>query len=246
MMCAIHARAFERSQKPRQQGGYALLMVVFLAALMLVAITAATPNILTQGKREKEEEMIWRGQQYARAVRLYYRKNGRFPTSVDDLVEKRTQIRYLRQRYKDPMNTADGSWRFIYIGPGGQLIGSVTRTGGLLFPAAQPGTPQPGKAPTGIAQGQQPGSGFFPQPAGSGALGSGPIIGGNIIGVASKVEKPSLKTYNGRTIYKEWEFIWDPTKDAQVAVPGNPFGVPGQTPGTGQRPPGVPPPPPRR
>jgi hypothetical protein len=216
-------------------------MVVFLGALMLVAVTAAAPNILTQGRRDKEDEMIWRGEQYARAVRLFYRKNGRFPTSIDELVEKRTQIRYLRKRYTDPMNREDGSWRLIYIGPGGQLIGSVTRIGGLQFPG-QPGAPQPGKTPGGIgaagATPQQP-SPFGPRPSAQPAPlgGSGTVIGGNIIGVASKIEQPSLKVYNSRSVYKEWEFIWDPSKDLQV--PGTPgFGVPQTQPGA--RPPGMP------
>ena len=39
---------------------------------------------------------------------------------------------------------------------------------------------------------------------------SGEVIGGNIIGVASKVEKPSVKIYRGGKKYKEWEFIYDP------------------------------------
>ena len=224
-----------RHFQPRQ-AGYALLMVIFLGALMLVAVAAAAPNILTQGVREKEEEMIWRGKQYTRAVKLYYRKNGRFPTNIDDLVEKRTQVRYLRQAYKDPMNTEDGSWRLIYVGPGGQLIGSVTRTGGIQFPSTPAGAPQPGKAPAPIGQvtpqptvGPRP----SPQPAPLGGTGtSGQILGGNIIGVGSKVNRTSLKAYNGRIIYREWEFIWDPVKEAQQATPGGVIGigVPGATP----------------
>jgi type II secretory pathway pseudopilin PulG len=230
-----------RSRRGNAQRGYALLMAVFLGALMLVAVTAAAPNILTQGRRDKEDEMIWRGEQYARAVRLFYRKNGRFPTSIDELVEKRTQVRYLRQRYKDPMNSEDGSWRLIYIGPGGQLIGSITRTGALQFPAAQPGQ-QPGKSP---GAGGTPGATplqptFGPRPSAQPSPVSDAVIGGNIIGVASKVEQPSLKVYKERSTYKEWEFIWDPTRDAQV--PGSPgFGVP--QPGT--RPPGTQQPPQR-
>jgi hypothetical protein len=56
-----------------------------------------------------------------------------------------------------------------------------------------------------------------------GTLGSGPIIGGNIIGVGSKVAKSSIKVYNGSQIYREWEFMWDPTQDAlQQGQPGGP------------------------
>lgn len=219
------------SRRPRRQGGYALLMVVFLGALMAVAVAAVAPNVLTQGIREKEEEMIWRGKQYTRAVMLYYRKNGRFPTSIEELEKKKTTVRYLRQAYKDPMNKEDGSWRLIYVGPGGQLIGSVTKTGAVQFPAtpgaaSRPG--QPGQAAPGGQLLPQPTVGPRPsaQPAPLGGTGTGgQIIGGNIIGVGSKVNQTSLKAYNGRTVYREWEFIWDPVKDEQQAAPGGVIGV---------------------
>lgn len=203
--------------------GYALLLVVFFAALMSIAAAAVAPSVLTQGLREREEEMIWRGEQYVRAIRVYYRKNGRFPQSVEDLTEKKVgTLRYLRQAYQDPMNREDGSWRFIYVGPGGQLIGSVTRTAGIQF------GPQPGKAPGAQPPAKGPGPAPSPQPAPLGPSSgvTGPVLGGNIIGVGSKVEKPSLKVYNEKATYKEWEFIWDPTKDAAViGVPGAPGGI---------------------
>jgi len=109
-----------------KQRGYALLMMVFFTLLLMLAATAAAPRILTQGKREKEEEMIWRGKQYVRAIKLYYRKTGKFPTSIDDLTKpKLGSLRFLRQPYKDPMNKSDGSWRLLYVGPAGQIIGSL-------------------------------------------------------------------------------------------------------------------------
>ena len=221
-----------------REAGYALLMVIFVGALMLVAVAAAAPNILTQGVREKEEEMIWRGKQYARAVKLYYRKNGRFPASIDDLVEKRTTLRYLRQAYKDPMNRQDGTWRLIYVSPGGQLIGSVTRTGAVQFPSSPTAAQPPGKAPAPVGQ-VFPQSTFGPQPSPqpaplTGTGTSGQVLGGNIIGVGSKVNRTSLKTHEGRTIYREWEFMWDPVKEAQQAAPGSVVmpGVPAGQPGT--------------
>ncbi len=247
--------------RPVRERGSALLIVVFFAALMIVAASAAVPSVLTQGKREKEEDLIWRGEQYARAVKLFYRKNGRFPTSMDELSKPQNDVRFLRRAYEDPMNTEDGSWRLIYIGANGQLIGSTTRSNLLLNLPQRPGGAGPG--PPGTAGGRPPGTGATGAGTGAGAgtgsgtgtgtgnstpgtLGSGPIIGGNIIGVASKVAKSSIKVYKGATIYRDWEFIWDPTQDAALAGPGmNPPGIGGQ-PGT---PPGQPPkgnsPPPR-
>jgi type II secretory pathway pseudopilin PulG len=123
----------------RKQAGYTLLMVVFMVATVLIAAAASAPNVLTQGRREKEEEMVWRGQQYARAIGLYYRKFGKYPTKVDDLVKATNGVRFLRQAYTDPMNKDDGAWRFIYVGPNGQLIGSLRQTSLLQTALSTPG-----------------------------------------------------------------------------------------------------------
>ncbi len=116
------------------------MMVVFFTALLLIATMVAAPRILLEGKREKEKEMIWRGHQYVRGVKLYYRKMGRFPTSIDDLTKPKTgSLRFMRQAYKDPMNGEDGSWRLIYVGPAGQLIGSLKPPQSLQLPNGRRG-----------------------------------------------------------------------------------------------------------
>jgi type II secretory pathway pseudopilin PulG len=242
----------------RKEAGYTLLLVVFLVATMILVASAAAPNLLTEGRRQKEDEMIWRGNQYARAFRLYFAKFRKFPTKIEDLTNQTNGVRFLRQAYKDPMNKEDGSWRFIYVGPNGQLIGSLRQTSllqnavGSVVPGASPFGPmaQP-QSPfvTGTA-GQQPGTGALGV---SGASTQNPnsiesqpqpltsdVIGGNIIGVGSKVKKPSLRVYQGADTYEEWEFIWNPL--GQVAGPGqnqanpgigqNPNGQPTVAPGT--------------
>jgi hypothetical protein len=133
----------------KSQRGFAFLMVMFMTTILLLVAIAAAPYVRTEGRREKEEEMIWRGKQYVRGIKLYYRKTGRFPTSVDDLTKpKLGSLRFMRQAYKDPMNAADGTWRFIYVGPNGQLIGSLKPPQTFQIPGvngaangAQPGNP---------------------------------------------------------------------------------------------------------
>ena len=61
------------------------------------------PSITFDIKRDREEEMIHRGVQYSRAIRAYYKKFGRYPTKIEDL-ENTNNLRFLRKRYKDPMN----------------------------------------------------------------------------------------------------------------------------------------------
>src|SRR5271156_58351 len=123
------ARARAAAPRPRPgEAGYTLLFAVFLAASMLIMLSIVSLKITTQGQREQEEEMVWRGHQYERGIRRYVQKFGRYPTKIDDMVKATSGVRYMREAYKDPMNKADGSWRFIYVTPAGQLIGSVRYT----------------------------------------------------------------------------------------------------------------------
>ncbi len=242
----------------RTQAGYSLLMVVFMVATVLIFAAVAAPNLLTQGRRERETEMVWRGEQYERAIGLYYQKFGKYPTKVDDLVKQTNGVRFLRQAYTDPMNKEDGSWRFIYVGPNGELIGSVNQTNlvqGLMPQSTGVGGPgsffggsqtSSGSSATTFGAGGQPGGagsagatptptpgvpapnsqGSQPQPLG------GAVLGGNIIGVGSKVKQDSMRVYLGEDNYQKWEFIWNPNLQGAgipAATPLNP-GAPGVVP----------------
>lgn len=108
------------------EAGYALLLAIFLVASLLLFAAVAAPNVLTQGRRLREQEAIWRGNQYVRAIRLYYQKNGKYPSSLEDLTKANAAgVHFLRKAYKEPMNSADGKWRLIYVTANGQLVGSV-------------------------------------------------------------------------------------------------------------------------
>ena len=252
----------------RGESGYALLFVIFLVASIMLLAAAANPNVLTEGRRQKEEEMVWRGNQYVRAVSLFYRKNGRYPQNLEELAKPNAaNVHFLRKAYAEPMNTADGSWRLIYVAPTGQLIGSVHfRTlqemavayafsgqlgGGASAMAAQlfgqptgtgvVGQPAGLGAPNQPSQNQSQGISSSAQPAPLGNLAAvdGPVFGGSVIGVAGKEKQASIRVYQGGTTYFEWEFIWNPMTNANLGqIPL----APGQTPvpGVPTAPPGVP------
>jgi len=290
------------------QRGYALLVVMFLLALLVLTTITVAPNVLTGGQREKEKEMVWRGNQYVRGIKRYYMKTHRFPLEIDDLVKPKSGIRFMRQAYKDPMNDQDGSWRLIYVGPNGQLIGSLKTpaSGGSGMSTGGFGTPAgilPGSQGSGSSFGSSSfggssfgqssfggssfngsssgGSTFGGSSFGSGntsnsAMGSSgfgnstpaptgqpdanglnptgtdsmstpqaispgetpTIIGGNIIGVGSKINKQSFLVYDKAKNYRQFEFIWDPSKDTAGGVGGSmqtgpglgtPVGAPNQT-----------------
>jgi uncharacterized membrane protein YgcG len=339
---SFHPPGTPASLLPRRarhaEEGYALLMVIFLVALVMVGLASAIPDVLQQGRREKEAELMYRGKQYQRGVKLYYKKMGKYPQTIEDITKEQNGIHFMRKAYKDPVNPEDGSWRLIYVTSSGVLINSLLYNSlqdmvaklrpnsGISFGAPPGGTPvngQPGGGIPGLSSGSGSGfgsssgsgsggsSGFggsessnnpqqssssqsgspsgngpvgsnqggtgqsgptnsiyqsgggpagggqpggpsgqsgqpnIPgQPGGFGAPGSGSpngtsgdqsssagtdvsdsdttgqVFGGNLTGVASKMDKASIKVFQTGKTYKKWEFIWNPQLDAAAAAPG--------------------------
>jgi hypothetical protein len=148
------------------ESGYAFLFALGLILLMIAASVVVMQNGATIRRRQMEQETIWRGNQYARAIRLYYHKTGHYPQTFDDLQKGMPDLHFLRQAYKNPTNSTDGSWRFIYVNAAGQIIGSTkyanlqqmalmdANGGQLPTLPGQPGQPgQPGVPVSTLADG---------------------------------------------------------------------------------------------
>jgi hypothetical protein len=109
-----------------REGGYAYILALMIIAALMIAALAALQSGLAQAKRRQEELTIWRGEQYVRAIRQYYKKANHYPQTIEDLQKGIGGVHFLRpSAYLNPMNKSDGSWRFIYVNPAGQLIGST-------------------------------------------------------------------------------------------------------------------------
>ena len=91
-----------------------LVGVIVMVALVLIALSVAAPVIAKQLRRDKEVESEHRAEQYVRAIRLYYRKVGGYPPSIDAL-KNTNNIRFLRQEYVDPL-TGKSDWRILHLG----------------------------------------------------------------------------------------------------------------------------------
>jgi type II secretory pathway pseudopilin PulG len=91
-----------------------LASVLIFVLLMLIALAAAAPKIATEIQRDREAELYHRGLQYTRAIRLYYKQFGKYPSNISQL-EKTNGIRFLRKQYRDPI-TRGGQWRIIHLG----------------------------------------------------------------------------------------------------------------------------------
>jgi type II secretory pathway pseudopilin PulG len=87
----------------RSERGYVLLILLLAVAFLSILSLKVIEDFRYQSQRDREEELIHRGCQYTRAVKRYFRKFGRYPTRIEDL-ESTNRLRFLRKRYKDPMN----------------------------------------------------------------------------------------------------------------------------------------------
>ena len=368
-------------RRARKESGFALLLVFLMAAMIAISLYMEIPRVAMESQRQKEQLLIARGEQYKRAVLVFFKNNNRWPARIEEL-ENLNNRRYLRRRYIDPMTGKD-EWRIIHVqngvftdslvnkpktgqgtqaaadstagqyvavnngmfdtggasgstGPntgrrrisdggagGGTVVsmepgtgGSTGANGNATAPPADGSTPEtppvgtPGRTnpnagqspqlppglsgvpgmsgmpgmPPGVpgvpgspvdsqtggvsatpypttpgANGAMPGFGqpgmgmpgatgqnpnaaasligqilTSPRPGGPpganlAAGAAGMVMGGGIAGVASKMDAEGIMVYNDRTNYKEWEFIFDPSK---WRPPPNPLSAPPTT-GTG-------------
>ncbi len=217
----------------RSEGGYVLLTLMLFVALLAIAAAAVAPTVAFQIQRDREEELIHRGVQYSRAVRRYFKKFGRYPNRIEEL-ENTNNLRFLRQRYKDPVTGGDfkilrmGQVR-LNFGPGiagatpagvnpaamagalagGRRIGLVGTAGTMSQSAA--GIQQMGQTNvpgTGLLSSAQADQGDSESNPSSQVFGGGPIVG-----VVSTSKAESIREFNKKNHYDEWQFIYDPRLD---------------------------------
>jgi type II secretory pathway pseudopilin PulG len=225
----------------RNDSGYMLLVLMIAVAVLTIVLSGVAYNYRRSLQRDREVEMIHRGEQYERAVRRYFHKNGRYPTTIEQL-ESTNNIRYLRKRYKDPMS-ADGEWKIAHItdiklkGSGPQPTAGAPASG-TSTPSSQASSTDAGSSEnqdsdtgttTGTtvtttgSSGQGTGGGNIVTASGA-AAASQVLGGGSLYGVVSKSKKVGIHSFGDKTRYNEWFFIYDPGQDkGQLPVgPYNP------------------------
>jgi type II secretory pathway pseudopilin PulG len=97
----------------RNPNGFAYIALIVVIVIIGISLGAAGRYWSYVVLRDKEEELLFRGDQYRQAIELYYKAvpgAPQYPSSIDDLLmDKRTATgrRHLRQRYKDPISGED-------------------------------------------------------------------------------------------------------------------------------------------
>jgi type II secretory pathway pseudopilin PulG len=169
-----------RGRAHSDDGGYILAVLLIAMAVAAVWMSASLPAWRQQAQRERELELRFRGEQYARAVALYFLKNGTLPSDIDTLVSQR----FLRKKWKDPITGED----FVPV-----LNGQAQGTQGG-------NNRGPGSTTQGLG-GRPPGQTGSPGPIGSAQQGLG-----GITGVMSKSTAASIIIYNNQQEYDLWAF----------------------------------------
>jgi type II secretory pathway pseudopilin PulG len=151
-----------RTEERHGEQGFMLVGLIVAIFIVLLVLGIAAPKMAEELKRDREVEAVHRGNQYVRAIQLYYRKSGSYPASMDALA-KGTPVKFLRQQYLDPF-TGKSDWRLIHVGE------AKTTVKGLF-----------GQPLTGLA----PGLGSASGSASSGAIGAGTAGSGSAFGGSS-------------------------------------------------------------
>jgi type II secretory pathway pseudopilin PulG len=256
---AFRKLLFSRINFPKTDSGFTFVGLMVLTALVGFFAMAAHPLWQNVIRRAKEEELVFRGIQYADAIARFKRQFARAPLTLEELYENKC----IRKLYKDPM-TEDGEWDIVYSfggrgkrrGPGGAEsyafqsdIDKEEEGFGSDFDDdffddgdgdEEDDFGDDAGDDAGKGGARNDGMGGF----GGGSLG-GAVQGkgrrggaGAIVGVRCVLNEESLRTWDGKTRYNEWLFVAGKVREqnAPIGLASNTI-LPGRAaqPGAGQQ-----------
>ena len=219
MTPVLPGRARDAHGNGSGEAGFTLAMFLIVIAVMSIMMGAAVQAVSFQMQREKEAGLIFRGEQYVEAIRLYKQKYGRHPMRLKEIWEADPKV--IRKQWQDPI-TDSLDWGVVFVGQGGRQLaggGGPVPTGTPRFGGGtqNPNQPRQGSDPTGAVRGPD-----------------GEMIG-PISGVYSRSCDESIKVYKGRTAYCDWKFVLEEQQGGAGAggqpVPSPPTGPGGWHPG---------------
>jgi type II secretory pathway pseudopilin PulG len=194
-----------------------MVMFVMIIAIMSIMMGAAVEIVSFQMQREREAELIFRGEQYVESIRLFRLRFGRYPMRLKEIWEADPKV--IRKAWKDPM-TDSLDWGLIFLGEGGEAIGPGQAGGAGVDPTGTPGfggsrrsfddrEDRERSSPFGRDREDDDRSPFGV----SGRAGDRKV--GPIIGVHSTHCETSIKVYEGRTDYCQWRFIFQEQQEGR-------------------------------
>ena len=124
------------SHEPRDTShGFTLIELLVVMSIIAMLLTIAVPRYFHSTDRAKEAVLKEDLAQMRNAIDKYYGDRGRFPDSLDDLVEKK----YLRRVPADPITDSVQTW--VTVPPTETGKGTVSDVKSGATGSAQDGTP---------------------------------------------------------------------------------------------------------
>jgi type II secretory pathway pseudopilin PulG len=201
------------------ESGVIFIWVAVSFFVLAVLLVAAVQPASILAKREKEKELLFRGEAYVEAIRLFQTEHGgAYPTKLKQLIEMGPKKhRYIRRLYGNPFDP-EGKW--ILLGPGTTVVkkdesgktvytSSGMPTKGLTTGVAGPGTSTPPSAAAGGAGEKGVGAGGIGKPSAPGQVlpfRIGSQEGQPIMGVFCKYHEQAFQDLKGKLYYDEWFF----------------------------------------
>lgn len=99
---------------------YPMVLVMVTTTAIMAGITEHYTSQFNQ--REKEAELLFRGEQYVRAIESYYLSGRQLPQNLEDLLKDPRYLsrQHIRRLYADPFaDSEDGKWTLLRDSTGG-------------------------------------------------------------------------------------------------------------------------------
>jgi len=186
MRSRTYGRAPISPRKRRLQAGYNLVVLMVGFTVMTILLAKAMPQWSTRIQRQKEAEVMFRGMQYAEAIRIFKQRFNRAPVRLKELVE--VEPRCIRQLWNNPMSLEAAGKKPAAIGWEPVFEG-------------QPDIPNQQQDPDGDAPENGP---TFPDSGNKEEIKIGPILG-----VRSKESGDSFRVFYDSEDVGEWKFTSD-------------------------------------
>ena len=162
--------------------GYILTATIVMTVILSISMAMIAEKWTYLVKREKENELLFRGEQYAQAIRRFYLMHKRYPFNLEELVT--SYPRCIRKLYREPFSK-HGKWGLIYLSDlaSGRVFKNKNKN------TNENATPNP--VPIGQIY----------------TKSIEPIMAGQIVGVYSKCKDRPYKDFMKGEIYSDWKFI---------------------------------------
>ena len=114
----------------RKQQGFTYVGFLIAVAVTGAGLAAFAEIASHAAQREKEAELLFRGNQFLEAIAAYRRIEERYPQSLQHLLENKgfsMPVRHLRKLYADPM-TGQPDWVLVQAPDGSGIMGVHSRS----------------------------------------------------------------------------------------------------------------------